>query len=478
MVANLSPSDPLGQKLCRIFSYRWLAIAGSTYDPRDPKWRTVGSRPDGKAKFQVKERTLWRLWNDVTDLVGVRFGNYTRYFLIDIDKGSKFLSADGLDAIKEALETIGIVRTVTIRSSGSGGVHIYAPLPEAVPTFDLACAVRYALEAQEIYIEAGQVEVFPNTKAYGRKWLNEVTQYNAHRLPLQVGGGSYLLNHSYQPDGASLAQFFSRWEYAETLQDVELLVESLSTGRDAHRKKRKQQTHPAYEWQRDLEFTIEEGWTGPGQTNRLLKEIGCYGRVFLSLSGEELAAFIESTATKSNGYKEFCQHQFYIRKRAAAWGRAVERYYWPLGTAPKRTIQKYDHNAERAKDAIARIKQAVLKLVSSGELAEAIGKRRDQICQIARTSATTLYKHLSLWHPSEWCVQADCEGDTANLAPEQEIPPDRVKPSSDGLVHTSPPLMKGERRETPLFKNFHPDSWGLDRGPGKGGGFPQAAGGC
>ncbi|MEL6160127.1 MAG: hypothetical protein AAFQ40_14510 [Cyanobacteria bacterium J06623_5] len=473
MIAELPPSDIYGQKLCKTFSHRWLAIAGSTEDATDPKWETIGTDKNGQGKFPLRARTLWRMWQDPAQLVGVRFGNQTQYGLLDIDRGSKFHSAEGVNAISEALEVIGIVRTVTIRSSFSGGIHIYFPLPEAVPTFDLAAAVKYALEAQDIHIEAGQIEAFPNCKSFGRSWLSEFTQYNAHRLPLQPGSGSVLLDHDYRPQGSSLQMFFWRWEYAQNAQDMELLTEALRHGRDQHRKRPKIKAHPAQIWREDLEYSISHGFTGEGQTNGLLKDIACYGRVFEGLDGHELAEYVERIAVTRPGYLDHCNHQHEIDRRSRAWARAAERYYWPMGSEPKRTALVFDINTERAEDAIARIKSAVLQLATTGELPEGIRERVRKLCQTAHTSAQTLYKYAHLWHTDQWCVTAHGEGNAADSGNSTDPPPDPLKPAPRGLLHTNQKNMKCPPLESPLLEFCNPDSQEGKGGPGEREGFPQ-----
>jgi hypothetical protein len=47
--------------------------------------------------------------------------------------------------MRAALETIGICRTILIRSSWSEGLHLYIPLSSTVPTFGLAKAIKLCL---------------------------------------------------------------------------------------------------------------------------------------------------------------------------------------------------------------------------------------------------------------------------------------------------------------------------------------------
>jgi hypothetical protein len=76
--------------------------------------------------------------------------------------------------------------TLLIRSSHSGGLHLYLPLPELVKTFDLAVALHHCLSAQGFAIASGTLEIFPNPKPYG---VEKIIHYNGHRLPLQPASG-------------------------------------------------------------------------------------------------------------------------------------------------------------------------------------------------------------------------------------------------------------------------------------------------
>lgn len=394
------PKSPLGQRLCQVFSYRWASIEGSTEDSTDPKWKTV-------RKYPLKPRTLWARWNDAAQLVGVRFGNTTKYGLIDIDADSGYL--DQIDTIRAALETIGITRTIMVRSSWNGGIHLYIPLPEAVKTFSLAVALKQCLESQGLELNPGQLEIFPNVKAHACFWKGEFTEYNAHRLPLQPGSGSQLLGDDGTPIGEELARFFAMWDNASQLQDFDELEQALRIARDNHRKRpRRVAVHPVFEWRNDLEGEIAEGWTDHGQTNGLLKAIACYGRVFEHLEGDTLATYVVNIATSRPGYSEFCQHQHQIHTRAKAWARAAEKYYWPLGSAPVREKKTYSINEQRRDDARERIRTAAAEVRRSPPAT--VRQWVARLVDMARCSAETLYKYLELWHPDRQSVTAQPAG--------------------------------------------------------------------
>jgi hypothetical protein len=283
------PLDPLGKRLCETFPYLWQPIIG--VNETDPQWQTI-------TKYPMRPRVLWRSWQDAAQVVGVRFDDETLYGLIDIDRESPYhpkQDPTALPTIRAALETIGIYRTVLVRSSWSEGLHLYIPLPEAVPTFGLACALKQCLEAQGFAIAQGKLECFPNCKTYAKP--GTYSEYNAHRLPLQPASGSCLLDDDGNPISHDLGRFFDGWDTAAAGQDQAELHGAIATAR-ANRKAKTRRSNIVEDWQRDLLSEMDEGWTGHGQTNHLLKTIACYGVVFESLSGDALTAYIERTCDR------------------------------------------------------------------------------------------------------------------------------------------------------------------------------------
>jgi hypothetical protein len=245
-----------------------------------------------RKRYPLRPRVMWKHWQDAETLIGVRFGKQTAYGLLDIDKGSDYLNETSVRDIFGALETIGITRPVVLRSSWSGGLHIYLPLPEPVGTFDLAVALKGTLEAQGFKVAEGQLECFPNTKTFGKHWLKQFVEYQGHRLPLQPGSGSTLLaSYNLQPIGGELDRFWSHWDFAAQAVDMEMLRCAIAAGK-ANRRKHKRVWSKLHQWRSDLEHEISEGWTANGQTNQLLKAIATFGRVFVGLAGDDLAAYV------------------------------------------------------------------------------------------------------------------------------------------------------------------------------------------
>ncbi|MEM8806849.1 MAG: hypothetical protein AAGF01_12550 [Cyanobacteria bacterium P01_G01_bin.38] len=442
------PAAPLGQRLCELFgNYRWSFI--HTEAPPDanakPQWKT-------ERRYPIKSRVLWQQWQDANQLIGVRFNTTTAYALLDIDAQSPYHpqhNAESLAIIQAALETIGITRTLLIRSSWSGGLHLYIPLPEPLNTFNLAVALKNCLEAQGFQLKSGHLEIFPNDKAYG---VATTIEYKAHRLPLQPGSGSYLLDDDLHLVSNQLSDFFPAWDSAAAGQDLATLQSALTIAREnRHKRPKPRRLNNVEAWRADLETTLADGWTGHGQTNHLLKEIGCYGVVFKNLSGEALVDYIHQQAIASPGYQQWCRHQYQIQMRARVWAKAVENYYWPIGTHPKPRPDLSNNivpfNQQRAEAAQERVRAAVAQLEAENQLPEQTTQRAISISKLAHTSLNTLYQYKELWHPhhqqaEEMPVIAQ---PTKDAAPSATPQPAKLKPLKclpDKELHTKEEIMK------------------------------------
>lgn len=456
---DLLPSDPLAQRLSRTFlKNRWDFIYAPLPDPQRPAqkklaWQTENLKPKPEWKterrYPMKSRVLYHRWADPTEVIGVRFDHTTEYGLLDIDAGSPYhprQNPEAIAAIQIALETIGITRTFLVRSSWSDGLHLYFPLDGAVNTFNLAVAVKFCLQTQGFEVKDGQLEIFPNDKAYG---VATKILYKGHRLPLQPGTGSWLLDDDLQAISNQLGDLFAVWDTAATGQDMAALSSALTIARQNRLKHPRRRLNNVEAWQRDLEILIAEGWTGAHQTNHLLKQIGCYGVVFKELSGDELAKYITETAMSAPGYTEWCRHQHQIQVRSRSWAKAVEKYYWPLGThakvRPANDIVPF--NQRRSKTAQEEIKAAIAILEEEARLPKEITARAQAISSLAGTSLGTLYRHKALWHPQhqeseERCVIADAAVATGDVSAPSEEHQERLKPPQREELQTNPLKMK------------------------------------
>jgi hypothetical protein len=393
-----------------------------------PKWRT-------NRKYRLTRGEFVKRYSDELTLLGVSFGATTKYFMLDIDKGSQYHPDNDITALpklRQLLEQVGVVRTDLIRSSHSGGIHLYGCLPKNVSTIRLATLLHVTFIDAGIQIIKGQLECFPNPKPYGEK--GHYTYYNPHRVALQPNSGSLLLDEDGEillsaenlTHENMLAGFLARTAQSAQAQDMELLSRMLDTcyakytsnkGIAKYQHHHKDYTEVAREWKENLELTIQTiGWTAHGQTNTLLPNFIAYGVVFLGLKGEELKDCLHDLILAAPGYHEYCRHKHEIKSVIKGWVDNTERqgYYVeycgfparsglsPHTTAKRIKSSRNEHNeniakrtAQRLNTILAELKELPKKVGAKIKLIQA--KSAELYQQVI--SRTTLYKpeYKHLW---------------------------------------------------------------------------------
>jgi hypothetical protein len=103
---------------------------------------------------------------------GLRWGNRTRFAVLDVDAGGKYHSAQGLEKLRKTLAGVNLTATV-YQSSESGGWHVYLFFDQWEASNEVQETVKAWLVASGYEIRGGQLEVFPSG--------------NGLRLPLQPG---------------------------------------------------------------------------------------------------------------------------------------------------------------------------------------------------------------------------------------------------------------------------------------------------
>ena len=292
-------------------------------------------------------------------ILGKRFGKLTNYLLIDIDINSPFHPSNGgYRPILDAMERLGLCRFLILRSSTSGGLHLYFPLPEPVSSWELACSAHSALTADGIYVIGGQCELFPNKKAFN-------AEHNGHRLPLQ--DGSFLLDEDFCPISNDKTDFVVRWQTAAAYQDMTRLKQALTN---------RAVVAPL------LPQVVPHGlppiaWTGFGQSNVIMRQLANYGdRYTGKKTVDDLAAWIKAVAPQLPGYQKFASPKS---------KKDIEHGNWPTRWAKSHFESAWqysnsgsDHNFKVARDAKSRIFAAL-----------------DRVCVTAEIGITKLWETVS-----------------------------------------------------------------------------------
>ncbi|MBD2597887.1 hypothetical protein H6G74_26710 [Nostoc spongiaeforme FACHB-130] len=426
------PAESVGKRYVERFWHPFGAIvAPSLVEGAKPAWRTID--------YYLQPSQLWKLHQDKSKLVGLRFDNTTRYATIDLDFCGDYHNIESINRIKAALEDIGIVDIVILQSSFSGGYHLILNFASPLPTFAVACALEITLRNAGFILRQGHLEIFPNTKPYSAK---QITNYKAIRCPMQPGSGSFLLDDDLQPISDSVSIFLDYCDRAASRQDLTKLkrVANKAKKQIARERYRKQESADAAQWRANWEEIIAIGWTGQGQTNTLLQIFAGYGIVFLDLRGDKLVEFCLSTAINAPGYKQYCRHQHEIEARVRHWVGCTIRNKWYsayvsyperlLGTfantfaeaiagvsridQPKDNVISFDRrhqqNWERSQQAQRRIQIVVTAIewdsgLPGGATERAKAIRAEYKRRFNKTiSQETLQKHLHLWHPTRYIL--------------------------------------------------------------------------
>lgn len=357
-------------------------------------------------RYPLPPRSLYEHWAQADLLVGVRPSSHRDgtfpFLILDIDITSPYYprckrNEAKLKAILGTLEEIGLCRYVPIRSSNSGGLHIYFPLPEPVSCDGLARAVYETLRQAGFEIRNGVLEIFPNVRADSRV----KTLFQGIRLPLQQG--SCALTQGFQPDHRCLLQLIDTFDCIKGCQDIEVLKEAIAYYRQRHyfTPSAPYLTPNIREWKQRLEATWHQGWESYGQTNDILKDLCIYARVFLAKSWHQVEEWVLEQVYQMPGYRRFCRHQHEIKRRVRDWVRCNENHnrYYPLTRKKRKRLGTGPTNEEKRADAERRIRIAIAQLKEAGGLPDGVRKRQVLICKTAKCSATTLRKHKDLWHP-------------------------------------------------------------------------------
>ncbi|NJR64517.1 MAG: hypothetical protein HC772_03025 [Leptolyngbyaceae cyanobacterium CRU_2_3] len=394
-----------GNPFLALFPHRFDYIYAEHSQPgQAPNWQT-------ESRYPLADRLL----SQGAYLYGVRFAAQTQYCLLDIDLGSAYHPQHDLLAvtrIMSALEPLGLVSYLACTSSYSGGIHLYFPFQQSQKSWELAIAVSTLLENAGFKLSPGQLEVFPNPKRY---LGDSVSLFNAHRLPMQIG--SYLLDRDFQPIWSDRHRFVQEWQQVQDKNQLDVTVFKRLLKQAQHKHYRV--SGKADKFINDLNAEIELGWTGFGQTNRLLGRIALRAYVFhhvvvaaQPLEGKALVEEIVRTARSLPGYAEWCQHQHEIEQRAEEWARCVESsHYFHYGSQTGKYKSKDNFqisnglpanqptwNQRQSEAARERIRQAIADLLNQNSLPVGATARFRLLTQFG-IGGTSLYRHRDLWHP-------------------------------------------------------------------------------
>ncbi len=422
-----------GDEFLSLFPNRYDFIY-ATYPAlgESPQWQT-------ETRYPLSDRLI----QQGKQLFGVRPGSTTQYCLLDIDIGSQYHPNNdpfAIAKILEAIEPLGISAHIACTSSYSNGLHLYCPLQEPIKSWQLANAVSYLLEHSGFKLSSGQLELFPNQRAYPTN--GTLNLFNAHRLPLQIG--SYLLNNDFEPVWSCQATFVRHWKHCQAQNKIDQKRLN-AVLRQAQQQYHFQLSGRAQKFLDDLNIEIEAGWTGSGQTNRLLGRIAMRSYIFHHvltneppLEGKKLVENVLQIATSLPGYTEWCGHQHEIEHRVEEWARCIESsHYFHYGSSKGKykslseESKETSWNQQRSEDTRKRIQTAIADLLEKNQLPSQTTERF-KILTSYGIGGGSLYKHRDLWHPEELKKHQDRQVKEENHHPQTAILSPSLLSADDG----------------------------------------------
>jgi hypothetical protein len=412
--------NPQHVQLAKIFTWRGWGYITAPNQPKPP-WTT--------SKIPLHSGILIDTYVDPTKLIGIGFDRDTDYLMGDIDRGSPYHPMNNWTRWRDFLRcmaSIGLRGKIILRSSSSGGIHVYFPLPKFVNSIDLAIAAKVASIDDGFDVASGKLEFFPNVK-------HEKSRHTRHRVPLQPDTGACLLDVDGKavdiPAPEQLAAFIQQWEDATVQQDMRLLSRKIRqlgskylVRKNSVKYKLDRQLEiddgvGGVEFNRSLDRLIEIGWTACDQTQKIVVNLLKKAVIFLRLQGEDAVNWIVSTARTMGGYDRYCAHKHDIRKVAASWVKSCEdrNYYLPYCGHPARDGKpisvkhhgsprnaNYKKSADQARlrieAAVVALSQLQVKFTTIESLISAIQDRSRELFGMT-LSRTTLRKYTDLWHP-------------------------------------------------------------------------------
>ncbi len=144
-------------------------VQGILRPPGCKTWTTVSKH------WPVTDETiLSAIAGTEKNLWGLRWGEQTKFAVLDIDKGSRYHQAAELQKLQEKLAAVGL-QAKPYQSSDSGGWHLYIFLDDWTDSNDIRETLKKWLYGHGYEIRNGVLEVFPSGMGL--------------RLPLQSGFG-------------------------------------------------------------------------------------------------------------------------------------------------------------------------------------------------------------------------------------------------------------------------------------------------
>ncbi len=327
---------------------------------------------------------------------GIRQEKFIRYGVADIDHKedyasqywNKFAKSPELIELEERAERIGC-RVSFLRSSHSGGLHVFVSFPEAIHAWLAHWLMLWLLEASGMAVKAGQAEVFPSRIHYCSD--GQRARSNGFRLPGQEGSALIVAETFYEGVDRIYGQLLDDLENTELCGEWKQALKNAERVKLLHKRSEKATNKNAVTPDTDLE------WTGKGCSNELMARITTLVRLAnRSIKCPiELGKIIANTAMSLTGFNKFASEETKkdLMLERGGWG---ER--WAKSSLRKHfcgMLAAQAKDSDRNERLFNESRETLKKLAEENPGAGSWSKRR-----VARESGLargTVEKHWDYW---------------------------------------------------------------------------------
>lgn len=376
-----SPKQASLKKYWRDFESWFLSVdsygAIARFPKQDDEWKQL------PVNYRNSRKTFERYFHGYQSdcLLGLHFGFETNRLVLDLDSRSQYHPHNATERFNHLLlvleDELNLCGLVIVRSSKSGGLHLYYPLPKPRRSKTVYRAVLQVLEKHNFDVRDGQIEIFPKVDHQGKS-------LQGLRLPLQTG--SYLLDPlTLEPISQHPDEFLSKIRDAKPL--------------NADAFQLPKETGSAY-WQPLPKFTQY------GQTNEIMGQMANIGHLLHGHADiPSLAQWMRHKVPQLEGYQQFASADSKYRLENKSWCDewAKSHFKSTYNFQQKRRATEVGYHTARSTATQERLSRVVSLLStmyflnpSERTLKAAIQSKSKELFGIG-FSERTLQKYKSLW---------------------------------------------------------------------------------
>ncbi len=371
-------------------------------------------------KDTLTNKLFINYWRDQNIFLGLRHGDTTNFFTLDIDTGSQYhpnQDKNAIRAIQKLLKSKGLPASNPIHSSDSGGIHIYYHLAQSFNSDDLATCIYNVFTEAGYVVKAGQLEIFPNVRK------SEHSEFNGLRLPMQ-SGSTMLDVKTLEPIKSDMKLFQEVAEECRILNagfrlintpktfsnesEGESSYENVGRVRTRYTPKSEGVSAPWEEFfdqdldgmSRHLLCILNTGFTNHGQTNYLVLTVT---RLLYIQSATKDPQIIANVIRAMKGYDKFCNHKKEIVKRVKDCITKIvdKNLYYPIRNSflfkkyKKKLDKFFNKTFHKQIDITEKLVDCAKQLLAENDTTlNTKTSWLQKLAKLAQTSMQTLYKYF------------------------------------------------------------------------------------